>query len=1026
MANNNKSLIFRLLDEGQSIWLDSIRRGQIKSGELKQLIDGDGLRGETANPTIFEKAISGSSDYDDQIRELANQGSDANAIYERIATDDVRMASDVFRPLYDQLDGADGFVSLEVSPKLAYDTQGTLQEVRRFWKIVDRPNLMIKIPGTEEGVPAIEQSLYEGVNINITLLFSVQAYEQVAWAYIRALERRLAEGKPIGRIASVASFFVSRIDTLADKLLDERLKQEQDPQTYEELNDLKGKLAIANAKVAYERFKAIFSDPRFQVLKEQGARVQRPLWASTSTKNPAYSDVMYVDSLIGPDTVNTLPLETILAFKDHGHVERTVDKDVDKAHDELRRFEALGLSLDAVTAQVLKEGVEKFDESLDKLLVVVDEKRAAIQKEASARESTKSGAYAGAAEQRPGPVKKNDLVRRLWEHDASLWTQNPEHQVAILSRLGWLTVVKTMKEQVGSLKDFTDQVIRAGFKHVLLLGMGGSSLAPEVMEYTFGIARGHPNFGVLDTTDPATVREHLREMHPDDTLYLVSSKSGTTLETLCLYKYFYGHVHNAVGENAGASFVAITDPGTPLEKLARERGFRRIFLNPPDIGGRYSALSYFGLVPAALMGIDLESLLSSAEEMMRACEPSAPPAENPGLRLGTALAEQYGKGRDKITFVLSPGIEKLGSWLEQLLAESTGKPSEVDGNGKGLVPIEGEPLGGADVYGDDRVFVYKRLTEGGGATTGTEPGTSSGHPAASKNDALDQGLDELEKAGHPVIRLDLKDAYALGGEFFRWEFATAVAGALIGINPFDEPNVAESKQNTGRVLGEYKEGCKLPEFGANCSQNGISLFWNKAPRQFDRLEDHVRAFLDQTQAHDYIALMAYLTHSPASDKTLKACRVDLRGHYRVATTLGYGPRFLHSTGQLHKGGANEGVFIQITSADGKDVPIPGEEYTFSVLKEAQAIGDLQALQDHDRRVMRLHLSEGTDVFEVQRLFAAALHPMPNAGGQAEGDAPTQASASGKKWHTRRSVPKSKASATGGRKSRARSSKRKRA
>jgi transaldolase len=369
-----KNPLLQLIDEGQAVWLDSIQRGQLKSGELKQLIDQDGLRGETANPTIFEKAL-GSGDYDDQIRELVKQNLDANAIYEQIATEDVRLACDIFRPLYDQLNRADGFVSLEVSPKLAYEAQGTLKEVRSFWQRVNRPNLMIKIPGTEEGAPAIEQALYEGININITLLFSVAAYEAVAWAYIRALERRVAENKPIHQLASVASFFVSRIDTLADKWLDEKIKHESDQRKIEELNNLKGKVAIANAKIAYERFKEIFSGSRFQALREKGARVQRPLWASTSTKNPAYADVMYVEALIGPDTINTMPLETINAFRDHGHVERTVDKDMEAAYQVIYHFENAGLSLKAVTDQVLKEGVEKFAESLDKLLNNLEAKR---------------------------------------------------------------------------------------------------------------------------------------------------------------------------------------------------------------------------------------------------------------------------------------------------------------------------------------------------------------------------------------------------------------------------------------------------------------------------------------------------------------------------------------------------------------------------------------------------------------------------------------------------------------------------
>lgn len=376
MNNRRQNPLHQLLDQGQAVWLDNIQRGHLVSGGLKQLIEEDGLRGETANPTLFEQALSDpAGDYDEQLRELIRQGLDANAMYERMATDDVRMACDLFRPLYDQLDGADGFVSLEVSPKLAYDTQGTLAEVRRFWKMVDRPNLMIKIPGTPEGVPAIEQALYEGININITLLFSVAAYEQVAWAYIRALERRVAEARPIQQLASVASFFVSRIDTLADQWLDEKIEQTSDRSIAEDLEALKGKVAIANAKIAYERFQAIFSTARFQALQGTGARVQRPLWASTSTKNPAYSDVLYIETLIGPDAVNTMTLGTLAAFRDHGRVERTVDKDIAAAHQVIRRFEAAGFRLADVTAQVLKEGVEKFNHSLDQLLQRIDAKR---------------------------------------------------------------------------------------------------------------------------------------------------------------------------------------------------------------------------------------------------------------------------------------------------------------------------------------------------------------------------------------------------------------------------------------------------------------------------------------------------------------------------------------------------------------------------------------------------------------------------------------------------------------------------
>lgn len=376
MSTNGKNSLYALLEQGQSVWLDSIQRKQIQSGELKDLIDNMALRGETSNPSIFEKAILHSDDYDADIKAMANQS--AGAIYEKLSTDDVRAACDVFRPVYDESNGGDGFVSIEVSPGLAHDTKGTIEEAKRLWQTVDRPNLMVKIPGTLEGTPAIEESLYSGLNINITLLFAVQAYEDVAWAFIRALERRAAEGKSIDHAASVASFFVSRIDTLADKWLGDAAKGTNDSQRFEELNDLQGKVAIANAQIAYERFKKIFSDDRWLALQARGARVQRPLWASTSTKNPAYRDVLYVETLIGPHTINTLPLETMRAFADHGQVARTVDANPKAAHAVIDRFEAVGFSLDQVTAQVLDEGVVKFDEAFSQLLAGIEKKRAAI------------------------------------------------------------------------------------------------------------------------------------------------------------------------------------------------------------------------------------------------------------------------------------------------------------------------------------------------------------------------------------------------------------------------------------------------------------------------------------------------------------------------------------------------------------------------------------------------------------------------------------------------------------------------
>ncbi|MBI4785510.1 MAG: bifunctional transaldolase/phosoglucose isomerase [Chloroflexi bacterium] len=953
MADNHNPLK-QLQVLGQSVWLDSIRRGQILSGELQKLVDEDGLRGETANPTIFEKAIGGSTDYDGTIQELVKQGKSAQEIYETIALDDVRMACDVFRPVYDQTGGADGFVSIEVSPHLAYDTERTIEQARRFFREVNRPNVLIKIPGTPEGVPAIEQCLYEGININITLLFAVRAYEEVAWAYIHALERRLDEGLPIDRIASVASFFVSRIDTLADKLIEEKLRGSNNPEFNAKLESLGGKVAIANAKEAYQRFKIIFGDPRFIALREKaGARVQRPLWASTSTKNPHYPDTMYVEGLIGPNTVNTLPLETIEAYRDHGHPRVTIEDDLDAMRRVFQNMQDVGLSLDGITDQVLKEGVVKFADSLDKLLEVIETKREAIATGRAEHMLAALGDLQGDVDAALAAADQNHVAERIWKKDAALWKDDPVHQAIIKNALGWLTVGSQMMNQLDVLRSFAAEVGDAGFKAIVLCGMGGSSLCVEVFNRTLGAAKGHPKLYVLDTTDPATILNLEKKINVAKTLFIIASKSGGTIETLDHFEYFYDKA------KIGANFVAITDANSGLAKMAREKEFRRVFLNPSDIGGRYSALSYFGLVPAAAMGVDLEKVLDKADEMAQACASSVPARDNAGVWLGVILATLARRGRDKITIITSRKLESFGMWAEQLIAESTGK------EGKGLVPIAGEPVGAPPfdsaqgVYGDDRVFVYLRL--------GTD-----------KTAALDKKVDALEKAGQPVVRLLMDDPIAIGAEFFRWEFAIAVAGALMGINPFDQPNVQESKDNTKRVLEQYATKKQFAIGAAAWAGDKVAVRWTGPSAGAQGLRANLAAFLQSRQPGDYLAFMAYLEQTRQNDATCAKMRVMARDALKIATTVGYGPRFLHSTGQLHKGGPDKVLAVQITAEDAKDVSIPGENYTFGVLKRAQAIGDWQALETHGRRALQIHLKRGAKLEDVVAAVQAALRPEKGA------------------------------------------------
>jgi transaldolase/glucose-6-phosphate isomerase len=932
--------LLELITYGQSYWLDNLTRAMIKNGALQKRVEAQGLRGVTSNPAIFNKAISSSNDYDEQIAQLVRQDRSIADIYEQLVVTDVRDACDILRPVYDASAGGDGFVSLEVSPYLAHDTAGTMQEARRLFQAVNRPNAFIKIPGTPAGLPAIEEMLYEGININITLLFSIQSYEAVAQAYIKAMERRVAEGKPVQNVASVASFFLSRIDVLVDQLLGHRIQAAATPGQAPRPEQLLGKVAVANAKLAYQSFQRLFAGARWQALEGKGARVQRPLWASTSTKDPLYSDVCYVEPLIGPHTVNTMPDETIEAFADHGVIEAfSVAADLEAAEQVLRDVAAAGIDIDFVTEQLLHEGVQKFLEPFDTLMRTLANKRQAILGERAGSQTMALGKLKSVVGSAYKALDNRQFSRRLWAHDALLWKDDAAQVAAIEQRLGWLDSVDTFRNKVETITEFAEEVRQAGIRHVVLLGMGGSSLCPEVCRETFGSAPGWPELLMLDNTDAAALHEVEARVDLAQTLFIVASKSGTTTETHSFYTYFYERLRQQGNTSPGAHFIAITDPGTPLAQDAHRQQFRRCFENPADMGGRYSALSYFGLVPMALLGIDIDTLLARAHHMALSSGPFIPADTNVGVSLGAALGMAAQQGRDKVTFVLSESIGAFGYWAEQLLAESTGK------EGKGLVPVESEALGAPEVYGPDRVFVWMRTADSTDAT-------------------VEAKLAALEKAGHPVVRLVLHDALDLGAEFLRWELATATAGSVLHLNPFDEPNVAEGKQNTTDLLHEWQQHGTFSESQRVAQEGDISIYCDASPSWLPKdtgstLGAFLQAFVDLAAAPDYLALLPYFRRSEARHQALQTLRLALRDRRHVATTLGYGPRYLHSTGQLHKGGPNTGVFILFTADTAADLAIPEQPYGFATLQRAQALGDFRSLNNKGRRVIRVHL--GSDI-----------------------------------------------------------------
>ncbi len=947
---------------GQSLWYDNIQRRLLENGDLAAMIARGEIRGVTSNPSIFRNAIANSDDYDAALVPLAWAGRDAESIFWELAIEDIRTACDLFRPLYEETDGEDGYVSIEVSPYLAHDTARTVAQAKELWARVGRPNLMIKIPATKEGLPAIRQTIAVGINVNVTLIFSIARYLEVMDAYLSGLEDYLkthspqrGEGRGGGIPSSVASFFVSRIDTKVDALLPED-------------SPLRGKAAIASAKLAYQEYLRVFGSERFAALEARGARPQRPLWASTSTKNPAYPDTLYVDSLIGPNTVNTVPPHTLEAFKDHGTAALTLTEGVDEARRVFAALEEAGISMARVTQELEDEGVQKFADAFTDLLQTIDSRRdAAVSQLGPLRDSVK---------ERLTCLVADSVNDRLWAPDPTLWTDDPAGQEEVQRRLGWLRLPEASRPLAVEATAFAAELRAAGIRKVLLLGMGGSSLAPEVLARAFQ-SPDRPDFAILDSTDPVQIASAARAFPPAGTLYLVASKSGTTAETRALLDYFWersGH--------DGSRFAVITDPGTPLEALARERGFRRVFLADPNVGGRYSALTAFGLVPAALLGIDLPRALDRAAWMMRQMTPGggtsadaasasipgwseaqsrggeqegaapagraaeAPASDtarpNSGLALGALLGAAALAGRDKLTLLADPPFVAFGAWVEQLVAESSGK------DGKGILPVDGEPLLAPEACAGDRLFIYLRHTG-----------------------EHDSAVEALRAAGHPVVVFPLADPYALFAEFYRWEVAVAVACHILGVNAFDQPDVEDAKTRAREQVSAYSQQGALEEGQPLLEIDGTRVFAPDA-LEVEDVQTAIRRFVESVGEGEYIAILAYLPRGEATTSALQSLRAAIRAWTGRAVTLGFGPRYLHSTGQLHKGGPNSGLFLMLTADPETDLDIPGQGMTFGTLQRAQALGDYEALAARGRRLLRVHLpSPAALISLVQRLAAMA-------------------------------------------------------
>lgn len=929
------SLLKDLGAAGQAVWLDFVDRKFLNEGGLRKLVEEDGLTGVTSNPSIFEKAMGHGDAYDEGFNNfLGKADASVTDTYESQAIADIKAAAADLRPVYDRLGGGDGYVSLEVSPHLANSTDDTIEEARRLCDMVAEPNLMVKVPGTRAGIPAIRQLIEDGLNINVTLLFSLAAYQAVAEAYMAGLEARVKKGQAIHRIASVASFFVSRIDAQIDKTIDARVR-EGDPES-EALNAIRGQVAIANAKLAYAWYQELLASDRWQALAAKGAMPQRLLWASTGVKDPAYPDTLYIDSLIGPDTVNTMPPGTMDAFRDHGTALATLTDNLDKALHVLAETERLGLKLVDIADRLVEAGVTLFADAADALLGAVAGKRTAfLGRRQNLMAVDLPAGLQKAVATRLETARAEAWPRRLWKGDASLWTGKDEGKW-----LGWLAAARSEQVDPDTLKMLGEEA--KGFKDAVLLGMGGSSLGPEVIARILGSAKGSPKLHVLDTSDPGQIATVAAAVDPANTLFIISSKSGSTMEPELLRAYFYA----AAGRD-GSHFVAVTDPGSKLEQTAKADGFAHIFAGDPAVGGRYSVLSAFGMVPAAAMGIDIQDFYEKTQPMVFACGADSPPAANPGVRLGVIIGEAAINGRDKLTILASKGLEPFGAWLEQLLAESTGK------KGKGIIPVDLEPAGPPEVYGSDRLFVHLHL-EG------------------DAEDGLDSKLAQLKQAGHPLIRITVASRDLIGQEFFRWEIATAIASAIIGINPFDQPDVEDAKIATRKLVDAYEASSALePEIAIAEDADlaiyaaGESGFGSGDPANLLRLH-----FARLEPGH-YAGFLGFIERDEANAAAMAAMRVAVRATKAVATVAGFGPRFLHSTGQAYKGGPASGLFLTITRDPHPDLSIPGRKASFGTIQIAQARGDMAVLVARGRPVLRVHIKKDGGIEALRAAVIAA-------------------------------------------------------
>lgn len=910
---------------GQAIWLQGFRRRLIDSGRAAALIRDAGLGGLTTDFTLLAGSVARGGEYASVLRTHAEGDSTTADVQRRLLVEEAAVAAAALAPVHAASGGVDGFVGIEVDPALAHDAESMARAARHLLAIDGAANVMPSLPASNSGFAVFETLVADGLPAQIGPVFTLRSAMRAA----KAFDRGAAGAERMS--TAVVSFAIAPLDNLVDQLLHREIRAV--PRDMSAVESLLGGAGVATAKLVWRRMG-----------ERRGAEASRLriAWTGLVSTDPRQPRHHYVEQLVGPGTIAILDATLLEGLLRRGEIEATLGRRVDDAGDLLGELQELGIDVEEVGSALEAKALRRARAAHEQFSAAVERAAGAIVREprAAARRAAHGVPWWGRTTEiddaliDTAELERRDAVARLWSKDATLWSEEAEAAELIRNRLGWLDVAASPAADPDAMLGFVAELGAGEVESVILLGMGGSSLTAEVCRDIFRTDRVR----VLDSTVPSHIRSIAGQVDPARTVVVVASKSGTTVEVRALFDWFYA-LATPMLDRPGERFAAITDPGTPLEQLAHERRFRRLWLAPSDVGGRFSGLTVFGTLPLALMEVDVQRVLDAARRMAAACAPEVEPAANPAARLAGALYRAHGRRRDKLTIITSPRLAGFALWIEQLVAESTGK------QGTGLIPVVDEPEVDVDDYGDDRLFVALSL----------------------RDDDLDEHrsrVDELVAAGLPALHFELDDAHEIGAEMFRWEAAVALLGALLGINPFDQPDVQASKDRTAALLATDHEDDPLWERQPLATDAGWTIFADierdeelAARLKGDGLRAWLAAHLGRAENGEYVALQAFLPPDDDVHESLQELRALLAEQLGVATTLGWGPAFLHSTGQLHKGGPDTGLFLQLTADVDEDIDVPGAGYTFARLLRAQSLGDLAALEERGRRVVRVHLRD---------------------------------------------------------------------